>query len=406
MFFIHGGYYGWGAASDPLYDGHNLVQKFDDIILVTIEYRLGMMGFIDFSALEGGEEYAQSGNLGLLDQVCALKWVKQNIAAFGGDSNNITVFGESAGGGSVSLLPLIKECDGLFNRVIAESGSVCLTYSKEECQKQTQLLLEESGCKNIQELLALSEERLLEIEEEISNNNCFPQRDGITLLLNLYEAYENDQVCDIDMMIGTNSDECRYWIKEMGYSTKVLSGTFIYKIGMPRLYKMNLENMAKEDLAQIEQFRNLLHDKKVWEITEFYNEVLFRLPALKQCEAFSKNGKSAYNYYWTKAGSDPVIGACHAVELPYVFNNLENTYTGNTINKELADQLQTMWVNFARTGNPSTEKYHWEKYDVNSRKTMVLGDQIYQTQDLKKEQRELLDPILKYNLNGSYSELF
>jgi len=407
MVFIHGGSYGWGAASDPLYDGTNLVAKFDDIILVTIEYRLGMMGFIDFSAVEGGEDYAESGNLGLLDQVCALKWVKENISGFGGDCNNITVFGESAGGGSVSLLPLIKDCEGLFNRVIAESGSVCLSFSREECQSQTQLLLEESGCKNMQELLSLSEERLMEIEEEISDNNCFPERDGVVLPLDLYASYEKGEYCDIDMMIGTNADECRYWIKEMGLSAKFIPGILIYKIGMPRLYKKNLEQMSEADLKSIEDFRDLLDDKKVWEITEFYNEMLFRLPAIKQCESFSANGDNAYNYYWTKPGNSKVMGACHAVELPYIFNNLENSaYTGDTINRELADEVQEMWVNFARCGDPSTENNVWGKYDTETRLTMVLGDEIYSASDFKKEQRELLDQILKYNLNGSYSDLF
>ena len=93
MVFIHGGSYGWGGTSDPLYDGHNLVNKFPDIILVTIEYRLGVFGFIDFSSLDEKGEYKSSSNLGLLDQICALKWIKKNINNFGGNPDNITIFG-------------------------------------------------------------------------------------------------------------------------------------------------------------------------------------------------------------------------------------------------------------------------------------------------------------------------
>ena len=132
MAFIHGGSYGWGGTSDPIYDGYNLINKFSDIILVTIEYRVGMFGFIDFSDVEGGEEYKSSGNLGLLDQICALKWIQKNIKQFGGDSEKVTVFGESAGAGSVSLLPLIDGTEGLFKRIIAESGSINLSFSPEE----------------------------------------------------------------------------------------------------------------------------------------------------------------------------------------------------------------------------------------------------------------------------------
>lgn len=315
MVFIHGGSYGWGATSDPVYDGHNLVAKFDDIILVTVEYRLGMMGFIDFSAVEGGEEYNTSGNLGLLDQVCALQWIQENIVAFGGDPDNVTVFGESAGGGSVSLLPLIDGTEGLFQRIIAESGSVALTYSTDECQNLTQMLLEETGCTNMKELAALSEEELISVNEKLNDYNCFPERDGVVLPVNLYEAYEGGSASHIDMMIGTNADEVRYWINEM-------------------------------------------------------------------------------------------LGACHAIELTYIFNNLDNAiYTGDKVNTALADAAQNMWVNFARTGNPSTEKYAWQPYDADSRMTMVLGNEISIVSDLKGKQRALLEPILNYGFNGCYTNL-
>ena len=141
MVFIHGGSYGWGGTSDPLYDGHNLVKEYDDIILVTVGYRTGIMGFIDLSSVEGSEGYEKSGNLGLLDQVQALKWINKNIEAFGGDPGNVTVFGESAGGGSVSLLPLIDDAKGLFKRVIAQSGSIALTFARDECQNLTNIVL-------------------------------------------------------------------------------------------------------------------------------------------------------------------------------------------------------------------------------------------------------------------------
>lgn len=406
MVFLHGGSYGWGATSDPLYDGYNLVKKFDDIILVTVEYRTGIMGFIDFSNVEGGEDYKNSGNLGLLDQVCALKWIQKNIAAFGGDASNVTVFGESAGAGSVSLLPLIEGTKGLFHRIIAESGSVALTYSTQECQNLTQMLLEKTGCTNMKELLALPETELIQVNEELNDYNNFPERDGIVLPLDLYAAYENGKTSDIDMLIGTNSDECRYWINEMGQYTDLIDGLTIYKHGMSIMYENNLKKIAPEDMQYVKTFMKMQQDKKVWNITEFYNEILFRVPAVYQAETHSKNGGHTYMYYWAQPGEDEMIGACHAIELSYVFNNLEQSlYTGNSVNPELADIVQNMWVNFARTGNPSTNEYLWDEYNPETKKTMILAENVRMEENFKEVQTKVLTPLLKYGFNGCYSQL-
>ena len=403
MVFFHGGSYGWGATSDPIYDGHNLVEKYPDLVLVTVEYRLGIFGFIDFSEVPGGEAYAESGNLGLLDQICALEWVQENIAAFGGDPGNVTIFGESAGAGSVSLLPLIGGTDGLFRRIIAESGSVALTYSREECRNLTQRLLEKSGCADMEALTSLSEETLIKLNEDLNDYNNFPERDGVVLPEDLYAAWENDSLADIDVLIGTNSDEARYWIKEMGYYTSLLPGRFLYELGAPFMYENNMNRMSTEERALAKSFIASQSGRKIWRITEFFNEVLFRVPALEQV---SRHKGKSYNYYWTMAGADETLGACHAMELSYVFNNPQVTiYTGGRYNEALADTVQEMWVNFARTGDPSTETYAWEPYTADSRKTMVLGEETGMADDLKQAQRETLAPLLRHYFNGCYSQL-
>ena len=402
MVFFHGGSYGWGATSDPIYDGHNLVEKYPDLVLVTVEYRLGIFGFIDFSEVPGGEEYAESGNLGLLDQICALEWVQKNIAAFGGDPENVTIFGESAGAGSVSLLPLMEGTDGLFKRIIAESGSVTLTYSREECKNLTQMLLDKSGCATMDELTALSEETLKELNESLNDYNNFPERDGVVLPEDLYAAWEADSLSDIDLLIGTNSDEVRYWVNEMGYYTP-LPGMFVYEHMIPFMYENNLKRMSPEERALTKSFVGAQNGKKIWRITEFYNELLFRVPALEQA---ARHKGTSYNYYWTMPGADETLGACHAIELAYVFNNPQaDIYTGERYNEELADTVQEMWLNFARTGDPSTEAYPWEPYTAGSRKTMVLGEEIGMTEDLKQEQREMIEPLLHHYFNGCYSQL-
>ena len=244
--FIHGGSYGWGGASDPLYDGYNLIKEYSDIILVTIEYRIGLFGFVDFSSVSGGEEYRSSGNLGLLDQICALKWVQKNIDNFDGSPEKVTVLGESSGAGSVSLLPLIDGTEGLFKRIIAESGSINLSFSKDETKLFTEKLLEETEKNNMNELTSIDENKYKEINEELNDYNNFPKRDEFILPVDLYKEYESGKGKDIDMLLGSNKDEVRYWINEMDYYS-ILSGKFIYEHGFPILFENNLKRLTDEE---------------------------------------------------------------------------------------------------------------------------------------------------------------
>lgn len=399
LVFIHGGSYGWGGTSDPLYDGKNLITKFGDIILVTIEYRTGIMGFIDFSFVPGGEEFKDSGNLGLLDQIEALRWIKKNIASFGGDPNNVTIAGESAGGGSVSLLPLIDEAKGLFNKIIAESGSIALSYSRDEVHDFTVKLMDSAKARDMSDLMALTEDELMELNKPLNEMNNFPLRDGRILPEDLYAEYENGAATDIKMLSGTNSDEARYWINEVG-------GLLQYTVSLPILFENNMKRVSQEDRKLIDEF--LEHREKIddWKLTEFYTEIMFRIPAILQAEYHAKAGGENYLYYWNYPSAIKNMGACHAVELAYVFNNLDETiYTGDNINFELADKVQQMWVNFVRYGNPSTEKLEWPAYNDEQRPTMILGSHTRVAEDPLKEQRKLLTPIIKYRFNGCYANL-
>lgn len=406
MVFLHGGSYGWGGTTDPLYDGHNFVQEHDDVILITVGYRTGIMGFIDFDSVEGGEEYAESGNLGLLDQVAALKWINENITAFGGDPSNVTVFGESAGAGSVSLLPLIDEAEGLFQKVIAESGSIALTYSTEECQRLTEMLLDETGAENMDDLMALSEEELMEINENLNDYNNFPERDGVVIPENLYAAYENGESAEIDMIIGTNADETRYWINEMGYSVPFIDGKYTYALLMPLMFDSNMKEVSEGDRQYVDAFMQDQTDQHIWNLSEFYNELLFRVPAIAMADSHSRNGGNVYMYYWEYPSAIGELGACHAVELAYVFNNLDETiYTGDNIDENLAAEVQEMWVNFARTGDPSTENNDWRNYTYDDPDTIILDSDIHMREDLLTDQENLIKPLLDYGFNGCYTNL-
>ncbi len=399
MVFLHGGSYGWGGTADPMYDGKAFVSKHPDIILVTVGYRVGLMGFVDLSYFEGGEAYPDAPNLGILDQIEALRWIQKNISAFGGNPGNVTVFGESAGGGSVSLLPVIPQAKGLFRRVIAESGSVALTFSKEECREFSKRLMSAAHTKSVKKLLSLSEAELLKINEKVNDYNNFPQRDGRLIPLNPYDSYQNGDTTDIDILIGTNSEEMNYWIGEVG-------GVIPYSFSMSVKFENDMKKISAHEKKRVDLFMSAVKGNNTWKMSRFYDELMFRLPAVTQAELHSKNGGNAYMYYWTVPSSLPMRNACHAVELAYVFGNLEETiYTGEVADEALSDTVMQMWTNFARTGNPSTDSLVWEPYTGKNRATMKITRNPHIQYDLLSRRRTLLSPLLRHMLNPSYATL-
>ena len=399
MVFFHGGAYGWGGTADPIYNGVNFAAAHPEIILITAGYRTGIMGFVDLSYLEGGEDFPDAPNLGLLDQIEALRWVQKNCALFGGDPENVTIFGESAGGGSVSLLPIIPEAKGLFRRVIAESGSVALTFSKEQCRTFTEKLMEVSGARSMNELMALSAEELAEINKPINEFNNFPMRDGKLIPLDPYESYRNGASADIDMLIGTNEDEMNYWIGEVG-------GIINFRYGIPVKFENDIRDFSIRDKARVNEFMQTRGRHSLWRMSEFYTEMMFRLPAVLQAGEHSRNGGKAYMYLWKKPSAIRYYGSCHAVELAYVFRNTDVTiYTGSPADEGIADMVGQMWVNFAMTGDPSIEWLKWPEYDKKNRYTMVISDESHVTGDPAKSNRTLLYPLLKYRINTSYTDL-
>ena len=397
MVFFHGGAYGWGGTIDPLYDGYNFIERHKDIVLVTVGYRTGLLGFVDFSMLPGGEEYPDAPNLGILDQIESLRWVKKNISAFGGDPDSVTIFGESAGGGTVSLLPIIDEAKGLFKRVIAESGSVALTFSKKECANFTRKLVEASGFFSVKDLAALSEKEIMAINEKVNNYNNFPQRDGKLIPIDPYAAYASGMTKDIDMIMGTNANEMNYWIGELG-------GIVAYRFGMPVKFENDLTTFSREDRARANHFIKKQKGYTLWRITEFYNEMMFRLPAIRQIELHEKNGGKGYMYYWNIPSTIFLRKACHAVELAYVFNNVEETiYTGEPADKATAEMVGDMWVQFAKTGSPEIEGLSWPEYS-DKRETLII-EKKPQVGLVLEEQRKLLYPLLKYIINASSNNI-
>ena len=216
MVFIHGGAFGWGGTSDPLYDGNNFVKSHKDIIFVSITYRLSILGFIDLTQIKGGENYKESPNLGLLDQIQALKWINKNIENFGGDKNNVTIIGESAGAFCVTILPLIKQSKGLFKRIISQSGSFSWAITREGGKGLINRLKSEIKKQRNEELdvdylINLSEEEIINLNSKLNIFCQPPMRDGYIIPIDCYGEIERGAYDGIDLIIGTNADEINYF---------------------------------------------------------------------------------------------------------------------------------------------------------------------------------------------------
>ena len=404
MVFIHGGAFGFGGTVDPLYDGHNYVKAHKDIIFVSITYRVSILGFLDLTQIKGGENYKESPNLGLLDQIQGLKWINKNIENFGGDKNNVTILGESAGAFCVTILPLIKQSKGLFKRIISQSGTFSWAITREggkglinrlksEIKKQRKEEL------NIDYLINLSEEEIINLNSKLNIYCQPPMRDGYIIPIDCYGEIERGAYDGIDLIIGTNADEVRYWIKEFG-------SYFVYRIAITILVENILSyRIEKNGYELFNKFKKYVKGNAN---DTFLSDLFFRVPALKIAQLLSKNKGNAYLYYWTYPSSIPNLGACHACELSYIFNNFESEiFMGNkNINYKLAEISQDMWANFAKNGNPSTKDYKWEKYDCKNEYCMVFGKEAeLKTNLFDKNRNELILPLLDNYLSYDYSHL-
>ena len=395
--WIHGGSYVGNGSVNPRDWGDQFVKVHPQVVFVSINYRLGLLGFLDLSQLPDGKAYARSGSLGILDQVEALRWIKLNIAAFGGDPDNVTIAGHSAGAGSVSILTSIDEAQGLFRRAIMQSGSVALTSSREDCLSLTKRVLDATGAKTVRDLQALSQDEIIALNDEVGEFSRFPERDGKLIPEDPYSRFDGFNA-GIDMLIGSTSDETLYWVDAMGGEEK-----FEFFVNM--WYRYISTSLDDTQRSSASRFLEAVPADKPWPVAELLNDLMFRGPAIEMAQRHAASGGRTYMYYWAKALSDPVYGACHGAEVSYVLNTGRQIKGGDRHNPFLAAQVQQMWVNFATTGNPSTPVHHWPAYETTQRATMVLGDNILLVNDPLKEQRELIAPLIPEYISPVFSDL-
>ena len=390
MVWIHGGGFEAGGTIDPVFDCHNFVKENPDVIVVTIAYRLGVMGFLHLSHLADGKEYTDSQNLGLLDQVKALGWVHENIAAFGGDPDNVTIWGESAGAGSCSLLPLVPGSHAYFHRLIAQSGSVNQTRSPEDAIECTDKLMAALGCKTVADLLKVDGEKLLETAKAVLFLHQFPERDGRILPSDPWEAYSGGAAKDIDMLIGCNKDEMNFFVSSFG-----LAGWDAWVEG--RL-KEKFARLLPEERALVDSYMKDVQGDYFQPVASLLSQSWFIAPVIRLSEEQVKGGGKVYTYYFTPESPDPIMKCGHAIELSIVFNHPEySSDLGRAFDPTFCKTMRQLWVQFAKTGNPSLtaaqspdgKAKEWPLYDLHDKRVMVLDE--FDIHPEKECERKIVD---------------
>ena len=321
MVWIHGGGFFTGGTTDPLYDGTFFAER-GDVVLVSIQYRLGALGWLYLDEL-GGKEFHCSKNNGLLDQVAALKWVKKNIENFGGDPDNITIFGESVGGSSVSALMVTPAAKGLFNKVIAQSG----TFHHSRTQKKRgphyrKVFMAACGVDDLNGLMNLSEEQIRSATYEITEEATFmadrmfmPTFDGDVLPEDPYDYIAEGNTSDILLMHGSTKEEYHYWLY---YYEEIMRNT--PREAMMGLYKdvFQLSDDQIDELYQCltEYYPHKSESDKYIDIATWGH---FRSSHARLSAAQSQHSPTwEYLFEWSSP-VDPEKGSCHAIELPFVF---------------------------------------------------------------------------------------
>ena len=401
--WIHGGAFEVGGTVEPREEGCNFIKENPDVILVSLDYRLGALGFFHLSHLPDGKDYPDAQNLGLMDQIKGLKWEHENIAAFGGDPGNVTIMGQSAGGGSVSLLPLIKGSHKYFQKVIAMSGSPVFTRSTEEAIACTNEVMAALGCKTVADLQKVDVEKLVTTAGSMLSLRVWAERDGNLLPKDPYEAYANGATKDLTFLQGCTKDELGYFIYGFGLDT--------YNKWAADRKANKLAQLTKEEKALVESYCQNAKDvsDEYSSTSRLFDQIVFIAPLFRMLENQTNAGGKTYAYFFTAESSVPYIKSGHAVELSTIFNHPEETLvTGRQFDATFGKTLRRLWVQFAKTGNPSLsaaespdgKAKEWPLYDTKDRNMMILDEKNIHLE--KESQRKILDWERTYFLTKYY----
>lgn len=385
MFWIHGGAFVIGTGSTPIYDGRKLAQH-GDVVVVSINYRLGAFGFLHLDEIFG-DEFAGSGNAGILDQVLALEWVRDNIAAFGGDPARVTIFGESAGGMSVGTLLGMPAAQGLFSQAIVQSGGGSFCRPAAEATAIARGVLAEAGIDTVADLEAAPMDSILAAQGKVMAADkgmelpFMPILDGSYLPARPVDAVR-DGLGSVPTMIGTTKDEMTlFTVLDLGLGE--LDGNRL-KTALEASFGDRAEAVEAAYRAEL---GDLDHSDF---LTAVATDRVFRIPAIRLAEA-GLDHRATFMYLF--AWETPVFGgklkSCHALELPFMWDAVDtpglSILTGNGPERQgIADVMHAAWISFARTGDPG-----WPRYDADRRATQRFDVVTEVVDDPMQAQREL-----------------
>ena len=369
MVWIHGGAFVMGAGSTPLYNGAAFAER--GVIVVTLNYRLGVAGFLYLGDLAPGYE---AGDCALLDQVAALRWVHDNIAAFGGDPGNVTVMGESAGAMSIGTLLAMPAARGLFQRAILESGASALVpITRADATKLATKLVADLGV-TVDQLADVPADRLVAAQEERSRTNgtgaFAPYVDGATVPRRPAELIREGSAAGIPLLLGSNRDEWTLFEVFVGPATvDAFKAPLRNRLGavVDRLIEAHRDARADRD------------EHRAW--VDLIGDLVFRIPVIRLAEAQSQLGTPvyAYRFDWASPTFNGKLGATHALELPFVWNRLDLPTTAVLLGPDvaaaqpLATAMHETWVAFITSGDPNGAGLPaWPRYDTSRRQTLVI----------------------------------
>lgn len=367
--WIHGGAFVMGSGSTPLYSGEPFAA--DGIVVVTLNYRLGIPGLLYLGDLLPGYE---AGNYALLDQVAALRWVRDNIAAFGGDPARVTIMGESAGAISIAYLLAMPEARGLFQRAILESGGPPLiAQTRADATKLTEAVLAELGT-TAEHVIELPIERLIAAQEKLAKRlgiGAFaPYVDGVTVREPPIQAIRNGSAAGIPLLLGSNHNE---WALFQVFLGDVTVDSF----------KAPLANRLGPALAPLLAVYRAAEPRRTeqdaW--VDLLGDLVFRIPMVRLAEAQAAQGAPVfvYRFDWRSPQFGGRLGAAHALELPFVWNRLDLPTSpillGNDIAaiQPLATAIHNTWSKFIMTGEPNDAGLPaWPHYSAERRSTLLI----------------------------------
>src|SRR5947209_4533227 len=395
MVWIHGGAFTLGSASDPWYDGTSFAAN-HNIVVVTLNYRLGILGFVYLKDLAGADA-GYTGNCGLLDQIAALHWVRENIAAFGGDPDQVTVMGESAGAMSIGTLLGMKASHGLFQRAVLQSGAGSDLTTRPRATNVAQALLAKLGLETSQ-LSALAEvplEALLKIQPELVRESGAVQAfspiiDGETLPQHPSAMIAQGSAADVAILVGTNRDEWRL---------------FALMSGGPQVDEEQLTQLfgdeAKPALAIYTEARAGPSPELAW--IDMMSHLVFRMSAIRLADLQVQQGAPVwmYRFDWESPAFGGVLGAAHAMDIPFVWNTLDTEiarrFTGDSPTRQpLADLMHAAWAAFIRSGTPAIASLPaWLRYDLDRRATMIFNEVPHVVDDPQGQVRTLWEQVLQ-----------